>query len=460
MIIIFIKYVKDKLYYYLSAFKHKGIKKYSKNTAWLIGDKITSMILGLLVGIWVARYLGPDKFGQLNYVFALVGLFAPISSLGLSGIISRDLVNSGTDTNTLLSTGFALKMSGSLLLFVMTMFYFFIFKNEPIYLQLAIVASLHYIFNSSEIIEYYYRARVRTKYIFISKLFGNVFSSILKVLFILMGLSVVYIGVARISLAFFTMIFLFYFFRKEDFNISLQYFKIEKGIELLKESWPLIFSGVFAIIYLQIDKIMIGEMLSSYEVGQYSVAARLSSLWFFIPLVIRQSVLPVFVNAKNQNEDIYYKRLNSMFSIMVFISYLIVIPFFLLSNKIIYVLYGSQYNEAGDVLAIHIFSLIFFFIGIGRGLWVVNESYFKFDLVNNIGAGILNIILNLLLLPKLGIIGAAYATLVSYSFTFFFGNLLFKPARRIFIMQARALLLMDLFKVKYNNPKNWDHWLS
>jgi O-antigen/teichoic acid export membrane protein len=440
--------MKDMLQHYLSRFNHPGIKRYSRSAIWLILEKISTMILGLFVGVWVARYLGPEEFGLLNYVFAFVGLFAPISYLGIQGIISRDLVKDREDTNILLSTGFIMRICGSLILLIFVVSYFYFFKREPIYLSLAIIAAFQYLLTSSEIIELYYVANINTKYIFISKFIGNILSSVTKVLFILMGCNVVYFGISRISLVFFTTIFLFYFFKKENHYVSLKFFKLKKGKELLKESWPLIFSGVFAIIYMQIDKIMIGEMLDNHAVGQYSVAVSLSSLWFFLPMLIRKSILPAFVNARKKDIDLYNNRLKIVFSIMALIAYVIIIPISLLSNTIINILYGVNYLAASNVLSIHIFCLLFFFIGIGRGLWIVNESYFKFDLLNNIGAGILNIILNFFLLPKLGIIGAAYATLVSYSFTFFFGNLLFKPARKIFLMQLRALLLLDLFRVK------------
>lgn len=432
-----LKHLKDIL-------NHKGFKKYSQNTAWLIGDKLTNMILGLLVGIWVARYLGPEKFGLLNYVAAFTALFIPLSGLGFDGIITRDLVKNETNANILLSSGFVFKFIGSLLLVVTVSAYMLLLKEEPVFFYLGLIISSKYIFKSFEVIELYYRAKVKTKYIFISKFFGHILSSLLKVFGILTGCGLVFLGGAQVSLFFFTMIFLLYFFKREDAHLSFNYFNLTKGLNLLRESWPLIFSGFFAIVYLNIDKIMIEEMLGSHEVGQYSVAVRISSVWYFIPMYISLGILPAIVNAKKKDEDLYYKRLGLVFSTMALISYVIILPISFFSNDIINFLFGKQYADAGSVLTIHIFSLLFFFIGSGRGLWVVNESYFKFDLFANVGAGILNVILNFLFLPKMGIIGAAYATLISYSFTFFFSNIFFKPARKIFAMQAKSLLLVEL----------------
>ena len=264
-----------------------------------------------------------------------------------------------------------------------------------------------------------------------------------KIILILLGSSLIWFAGAQVSLFIITAVFLVYFFIRENAFISLKYFDFQRGVALIKESWPLIFSGVFAILYLSVDKIMIEEMLNSYELGQYSVAVKISSLWYFIPMYIRTGILPSFVNAKKKDEELYYKRLKILFYIMALIAYIIIIPIYFFSNNLIVLLFGAQYINAGPVLSVHIISLVFFFMGIGRGLWIVNESYFKLDMAANIGAGILNIILNLIVIPKYGIVGAAYTTLISYSFSAFFSNLFFKPARKIFVMQIKSLLIVD-----------------
>lgn len=429
---------------------NKGIVKYLTNTSWLIADKITTIIFGFLVGIWVARYLGPENYGILNYVIALVGLLSPLAQLGFSGIITRDLIKdkSGTYTSIILSTGFVFKLIGGLVLFILVFSYMYFFNNEPIYIYLGIIISLEYIFKPFEVIEYYFMAKVKTRYIFISKLIGQVLSSILKIIFILFSLGLLYFAFAHFAMILFSMIALLFFFILDKGYVSLQYVSLKKGINLLKESWPLIFSGLFALIYFNIDKVMIQQLLGSYYVGQYSVAVKISSIFYFIPSAIRSGILPAFVNAKEKDKSLYYNRLAAVFTLMSLFSYLIMIPIYIFSNDIIGILFGPDYSLAGDVLKIHVLSLLFFFLGVGRGLWVVNESFFKFDLFSNIGAGIINIILNMMFIPRMGILGAAYATIISYSFTFFFSNLFFKPANIIFIMQLKGMFLINLTRLR------------
>jgi O-antigen/teichoic acid export membrane protein len=319
-------------------------------------------------------------------------------------------------------------------------------KEDLTYLFIAIIASISLVLLSFEVLEYFYIAQVKAKYIFLSKFIGKIFSSLLKIIFILLNAGVVYFAIANSSLFFITFFLLYFYFLKEKLSLSFNFFIFKRGINYLKESWPLIFSGIFAVIYLNIDKIMIEEMLNSTELGIYSVAVKLSTIWYFFPNLIRQGFLPAFVNSKIKNEEIYKKRLYLFFSITVTIAYLIIIPVSLLSDGIINLLFGIEYLGAGRILAVHIFASLFVFIGIGRGIWMINESQFKFVMVANIIAGAINILLNYLWLPKFGIMGAAYATLISYSFTYFLSNIFYKPAHEVFVMQLKSLFLLGIFQ--------------
>jgi O-antigen/teichoic acid export membrane protein len=216
------------------------------------------------------------------------------------------------------------------------------------------------------------------------------------------------------------------------------------ALSLLKESYPMILSGFFAIIYLNIDQVMIEEMLNNYQLGQYSAAVRISTLWYFLPMAIGWSVQTAIVNGKKAGKKVYYQRLQTLFTLTALVAYSIIIPITIFSDKIVNLLYGNDYNMAGGVLSIHILSSLFLFVGSVRGLWVTNESYFKFDFLSNMVAGMLNIILNLVLIRKMGIVGAAWATLISYSITYVWSGLFFKPARKIVMMQLRSIFLLDI----------------
>jgi O-antigen/teichoic acid export membrane protein len=428
-----------------SLFQHQGFRRYFANTAWLFAEKILRMLVGLFVGVWVARYLGPEKFGLLSYVGAFIGLFAPLGKLGLDGIISREIAKNECDIDELISTAVFFKFIGSILIVFLTSSYMYFTKEQNIYFYLSIILSMVYVLRSYEVMEFYFRAKVKAKYISIANSVAFIISSILKVFFILLKLSLVYFAVANLIETFVAVSFLYMFFKNEPNCIMIVKVKFSKGMELIKESWPLIFSGFFALVYLNIDQVMIEEMLSSYGVGQYSAAVRISSVWYFIPLTIGWSVQTAIVNAKKHSETLYFERLQLLFTVTTIMAYFLILPISYFSNEIINFLFGKNYQQAGGVLAIHIFASLFVFINVARGTWILNESYFKFALLGNIGAGLLNILFNYIWLPRYGIYGAAWATLISYSFTYLFSGLFFAPARKIVIMQLKSICLIDIF---------------
>ncbi len=422
-----------------------GLKKYLNASAWLLLDKVLTLIVGLFVGIWVARYLGPEQFGIFSYVIAFTSLFAPLGKLGLDGIISRNIAQNEANVSELISNVFMLKVLGSVLILIFVPTYMYLAHDEPVYCYLAIPLSCIYVIKSAEVIEFYFRAKVNGKSIAIANTLGTLISGCAKVLFILLGMSLLFFAVANFIGVIISTLVLLYFFK--DQAAKLLWFNInwQQAIALIKESWPLIISSFFALLYLNIDQIMIQAILTTHQLGLYSAAVKLSSLWYMIPMILSWSLQTAVVNAKKSGEDLYYARLQQLFTLLAVSAFVTIIPILIYAKQIVAILYGAPYSDASNVLIIHIWASLFVFVGIIRGLWVTNESYFKFALFSNAVAGLLNILLNYLWLPIYGIEGAAWATLISYSFTYVLSGCFFTPSRKIVWMQLKSLSLIDVF---------------
>ena len=431
---------------------NQGFIKYFNNTSWLLAEKIFRMILGLFVGIWVAKYLGPEQFGLLSYIIAFVGLFAPLSKLGLDGIVPRDIAKNESDIDELINTSIFFRFLGSLLIVVIVFAYMYLEKEQEVYLYISVILSIIYTVKSYEIIEFYFRAKVKAKYVSIANMIAIIISSILKVLLIFNEYSLIYFAITNLIEGLVAIGLLLLYFNKETQSIKLAKINFNRGVDLIKESWPLIFGGFFALVYLNIDQVMLEEILGSYIVGQYSAAVRISSLWYYIPIAVGWSIQTAIVNAKKHNENLYYKRLQMLFTLMALIAYVLIVPISFFADEIINILFGQAYNMAGSMLAIHIIASLFVFVGSIRALWVTNESYFKFALFATLGAGVINVILNLLWIPQYGGIGAAWATLISYAFSYVVSGFLFVPARKVAVMQIKSILLVDIYN-QYKNTK-------
>ena len=333
--------------------QHQGFMRYFKNTSWLMGEKVLRMFVGLFVGIWVARYLGPEQFGLFSYAQSFVGLFVAFATLGLDGIIVRELVKDPNKRDALLGTAFRLKLIGALLVLIALAFAVKLSHQDTITTLLIFIVASATVFQSFNIIDFYFQANVLSKYTVYANIISLFISSLIKVWLILNNAPLIAFAAVVLFDSMILMLGYVYFFQRHSkLNIKNLKFNKSTALNLLKDSWPLILSGFVVSIYMKIDQIMIKEMLNSEAVGQYAAAVRLSEAWYFIPMVIASSLFPAIINAKKHSEKLYYERLQKLYDLMVWIAIAIALPMTFLSDWVVNLLYGEQYNQAGSVLMI------------------------------------------------------------------------------------------------------------
>ena len=393
---------------------HKGFQRYAVNTIWLFSERFLRIISGLFVGIWVARYLGPEQFGALSYIISFVSLFAAFSSLGLDVILVRELVKEESRLNALLGTAFYLKVAGAITtIFLIYVASYFTSNDYDTNVMIMIVATAT-IFSSFNVIDLYFQSKVKSKYSVYANIIALSLSSIIKVLLILINASLdAFIWVFLFDSVFLAMGYL-YFYSHNNLLIKKWKFESKVALELLKDSWPLIFSGVAIAAYMRIDQVMIKEMMDLNAVGQYAAAVRISEAWYFIPMMLGASLSPAILNAKNNNKRLYYSRLQSFYTLMVWMAVLIAIPIAFFSEEIINTLYGVDFSGAIQVLVIHIWAGIFLSLGVACGKWYLAENYTKGALYKALLGMTVNIAGNYFLIPIYGMSGAAFSTLVAH----------------------------------------------
>ncbi|WP_373525375.1 flippase [Nostoc sp.] len=426
----------------LSKFKSRsGLRAIIANTGWLFGDRILRMGASLVVGVWVARYLGVQQYGLFNYALAFVSLFSPIFTLGLDDVVVRHLVRQSSDKEEILGTTFWLKLLGgiaSVLLAVSTMF--FLGENETLKIWLVAILGMAGIFRAADTIEIWFQSQVQSKYTVIAKNAAFLLSSGIKIALILTKAPL--LAFAWVTLAEFAMsaIGLLIVYQVKASSLWLWRWSFSAAKTLMKESLPLIFSGFAILIFMKIDQVMLGQMIGNSEVGIYSAAVRISEIWYFIPGAIVSSVAPAIYAAKEKSESLYYQRLGQLLSLMTCISLAIALPMSFLSNKIIMVMFGSGYAEAGPILAVHIWTSLFVFMGLATSPWFIAENLNHVSLGKTLFGAILNIVLNLFLIPKYAGLGAAIATIISQAAAAFVCNAFDSRTQKIFKIQVRSLI--------------------
>ncbi|WP_034256620.1 flippase [Arenibacter latericius] len=426
--------------------KNAGFKKYLKNTSWLFGGNLVNIFASLFVGVWVARYLGPENLGILSYAQSFTALFLAFSTLGLTRILARDLVKDPNDKYVLLGTSFILQTIGSIILMALLLTTLFLTSDDKFLNKIIIILGSVTFVQSFSVIDVYFQSIVKSKSMVLVGVISLIISSLLKVILILLEAPLIHFvyvtAIDSITLA----IGQIYFYKKNKESILKWSFSLSKAKQLLRDSWPLILSTIIVSIYMKIDQVMLKEMINNQAVGQYAAAARLSESWYFIPSIISSSLFPAIVNAKKINEDLYYDRIQNLYDLMVWLSVAIALPMTFLSNWIVNLLYGSEYYQAGTVLSIHIWAGVFVFLGVSRGGWIINENLQRFSSLY-LGIGMIaNVVLNYILIPINGVIGAAIATLASQSISVLFAPFFFKQTRICTYMMLKSLFFVSLFK--------------
>jgi len=430
---------------------HQGIRRYGANTLWLFAEQVLRMVAGFLVGVWVARYLGPERFGLFSYALAFVSIFQGIAKLGLDGIVVRDLVQEPEKRDVYLGTSFWLKLLGgvitfliiAIILFIQSIFTSNFFTETNIYI---LIIAFGIIFQSFEVIDFYYQATVQAKYISIRRIIQLILSSIIKIFLVLTGADLIWFVLVSLFDIISLSIMGWLIYRSQGLPNFVRYFDIKIGKKLLKDSWPLLLSSIAISIYMKIDQVMIKNMLGDREVGLYSAAMRLVEVWYFIPMVITQSVFPAIVNAKKISEELYYKRLQQLFSLLIWTAIFIAIPISEFSHQIIYLSYGERFMEASEVLAISVWASLFVFVGVGIGKFLLAENLQKFSFWRTFYGMIVNIIFNFILIPSHGIQGAAIATLISQATVSYLFDIFNKETKKIFFMITYALIPFRRYK--------------
>lgn len=427
-----------------------NLVKIVDNIGWLFFDKFVRMGMGLLVGVWVARYLGPERFGLLSFSAAFAGLFSPLPAMGLPAIVVRDLIRDPESKEESLGTAAVLQFIGGLFSYAMLIAVIFWLRPEDILAKtmVAIIGTLLF-FKTSDVAVYWFESQVQSKYmVWVQNGVFLVFVTI-KIGLILSHSTLIAFAWIMMAEAGLVAIIILVVLGLREPQLRNLHFSFDRAKYLLVNSWPFLLAGVAITIYVKIDQIMLGQMMGNQSVGIYSSAVRISEVFYFIPVMITASVFPAIMDAKKQSEILYYDRLQKLFNLMVWISIFVALPMTFLSSEIIKLLFGAAYAKAGPVLSVHIWAAIFVFLGVASTKWYIVENRQILSLQRAALGAITNVFLNLLLIPNYGAIGAAWATVVSYGVADMFFDLIHKDTRKIFKMKIHAFHLSSartLFK--------------
>lgn len=403
--------------------------KVTKNTIWIMSEKVIQMLISLIVGVLSARYLGPSNYGTLNYGLSLINIFSAITKLGLENIIVKKFVDEEENNGKILGTSLVLRLISSFLSIIMITILVFILKaDDTVTIVVTLLQSVSLIFQAYELIEFWFQSKLKSKYVSIAKSISYFIVASYKVILLITNKSVEWFAIAN-TLDYGIILLIIMIMYKKNNGQKLKFDK-KVAKDLLKNSYHFILSGLIVTLYTQMDKIMIGSMIDETNVGLYSAATSICMMWGFIPEALINSIRPTIYESKSkeQNEN-YLKKLKRLYAIIFWIGVFFAIFITLFSNLIIDILYGEEYLGAKSSLIIAVWYTGFAYLGSARNVWIICEDKNKYSKRYVLIGGVVNLILNAILIPNLGINGAAIATLVSQITVTMIAPIIFKETR-------------------------------
>lgn len=418
--------------------------RYLRNSGWMVAEKLLMLGVGLAATVVLARYLGPQDFGYLNYALALVSLLTIVCHLGLTGLVVKELRLHPDQEDRILSSVFVLKVAASLLAYGALLATYFIEPDDH-FLVLAIVG-LTLLFTPFEILIDWFQSRVKAKYAALAGMVGQLGGNGLKIVLAVLGLGLTYIALAHVAVILVTSLLLvgYAVALKGAFRFDFSWALSKR---LLGKSFLIFLGSLSAVIYLKIDQVMLQYMLGNYAVGQYAAASKLSEAWYIMPTIVMASLFPKMIDLNKGDPRDYARFMQTTLDVLFVCALCLSVAVFFLSEQIISILYGAEYSLAAKVLAIHIFASVFVFMRALFSKWIIIEEVFLFSLITQGLGALSNIVLNYFLISSHGAEGAAMATLISYSIAGYFSLLLSRRTRGMFGMMTRSMCLSALVSV-------------
>jgi PST family polysaccharide transporter len=411
------------------------------NALWLFADKFLRMGVGFFVSVWVARYLGPEQYGVFNYTLSFVAMFSCLCTLGLDGIVVRDIVGAPEKTNEIMGSAFVLKLCGSLLATVLSLCAITVVKkgDASLFLYVAIICSGQ-IFLSANIIDLYFQSQVKSKYSVYAQNCAFLLLSAFKVVMILNKASLTAFVWANLAESLLSMSLMVVLYRKNHHNIKDWHSNTHTMAMLLKQSWPFIISGFAVMVYLRLDQVILGSLKDSRQVGLYSVAVRMIELWYVVPGIISSSVFPALVAIGKESREKLYEQVQKLYTFMLWVAIFAACMISLAAAPLIAVVFGAKYAESAPILSLLAWIAVPMFASFPRQRLFYVENKLTHGLHLELWIASLSLLSNLYFIPRLGAKGAALSALIANIVSEFIVAIYLQPFRDSLLMYGKSLI--------------------
>ncbi|MEK0160754.1 flippase [Pseudoalteromonas piscicida] len=410
------------------------------NSSWLLFDKLSRIGLGLIVSVWVARYLGPSQFGELAYVVSALIFFQALAKVGLDGILVRELSLNTADKDLILTTAFVIKLFAGFFSYLFSVSLFLIFESPNLTILMAF-SGIYLFFQSFDVLELWFQSQSQNKKSVIAKLGAYIAVNLCRIWLIYTGKGINYFAIFIAVEMFMAAVALCYIFLVGNCKFVWRFSK-NLAAKFLRESWPYLLSSLSIVLYMRIDQLMLKNLMDEKSLGFYAAGVAISAQLSFVPVILQKTLTPYITRMKEDSPANYKSIIKKIFLVFSVSGWLVCICFYLVSEPLIIFLYGKDFTASADVFSVHIFTNLFINLGIAQSIWMILEKKGKLALAKTLIGLLVCIAGNLYFIPRFGIVGAAYSAVLAQLFQAIIANAFLAP--QIFLLQLKSLMLIKV----------------
>lgn len=418
-----------------------------RNAGWIVGGRLMNKVLVFVVGVLTARYLGPANSGLLDYAAAYITFFASLCTLGINSVIIKDFVDHPEEQGKAIGTSIVLRLGASLLSAAVIIAVVAVAdRGEPLTVLVVALSSLSLVFRAFDTLKQWFQSRLQSKYVAIATLVAYIAISGYKIILLAQRKNVSWFALAT-SVEFLTLAVVLLGVYKKHGGPRFS-FSAAKAKQLLASSSSFIVSGLMIAVYASTDKLMLKNMMDEAAVAYYSLAVTLSTAWGFVLEAVIDSAYPTILQTYSRDLQAFNRRNRQLYALIIYGALSISLLICLLADPLVLVLYGQAYAPAVAPLRIVVWYTAFSYLGGARNAWIVCENKQRYLKHLYFASAVINVVLNLVLIPLLGASGAALASLVTQISTTVFLPLVIPPLRPNARLMLEALLLRDVLPGK------------
>lgn len=418
-----------------------NLHRISSNVAWLVVNRVVTKIAGLVALGFVARYLGTTQFGTLSYALVLTGMFNAVSSMGLDGILIRELVRSPENNSIVLGTGFVLRLAGALAAFTLVALAALLDPTTQPLLPLFVVVAASFFPQTLEVADLWFQKNIQSKFPVMGRTAAVLIGAGIKCALVYHGAPLIWFAWACLAEAILNSVAVMLVYRLRKQSFASWSFSAPLARAMLRDCWPLIVSGLLVAFYMRLEQLLVRTFFGDSSLGVYIAAAQITEAWSFLPAFILSSIYPLLVEERKSSPHRFEERLQTVFDALTGAGYLVALAVSCLAPFLIPILFGDRYVRAIPVLVIQSLAAPIFFSGAVRAQYFLLENLNIYHtLTASLGIAV-NISLSLALMPSLGIVGASVAGFGGALVAGFLTSWAFKPLRRCAFWQLKAFLV-------------------